>query len=506
MVDSVRDSALRRVMGSDYVPQFIKATLDIIENLDQSGDRIHDSSICLVCVVLDALSDVSLVYPSQVKTAGNRLKLFCLARIDQPVSAGILAASSACLSFVASCYGLGRAAEQKDGGAKSKPTNVNHNSWQNLCADLLGHLYSSLLFLGNRLGAAADERGSEKISAHSFRLPNLPPNGLPLSVGAATRIRGLCVYLKGLFTRPISQPPFAFQHLEVPVDNVILVLMSGLSIPANHIDPNHRQAARFCVTGIHNDLLSFLKCFVEACGRGLLPHAFAIHDMLAKNLVSARAGRNGTTIAATYRVISSTARIYAGALSSDRLDEILDGIITDSKSDRYITQIQSQGDAKAGYATGKEGKRKRGSKKKSSKPLSQGIGGAGELGNAHIYADESSTSGIVRADLTAAALEAACIILQSAGAMLGFAARSRFCRFVLWQLRCTEKAPYRADYRCRLGLYQALIASLVVTGTASPLPLAEAMKLFEMGTRDSDGTISAECNRYVHSFYFLVCP
>ncbi|XP_066266548.1 proline-, glutamic acid- and leucine-rich protein 1-like isoform X2 [Branchiostoma lanceolatum] len=376
------------------------------------------------------------------------------------------------------------------GGVKYK------EAWTHLCDQVLGSLHQVLDHAYQDIETGLQTYSVPQVS---LRLKAVPESDPVRTFVLSTRFHNLCGCLQQLVSQDFPSV------VRIPVPDILALLCRALGVNAKMLFGKASMEHMLLMSVLpkmHCSALSLLEALIISCRSHLVPHASVISQLLVQTLgwttseegVPGRQKPHSTLRSRAYTVLTVWLNVCGAASGVDsHADVILQHVIKDATPQADTTKL------KANRPGSQDQSRRQKKKQRGVDVTDQGLTG-------HRKVDSQANS-----DVCSAALEALKTLLEVVGSIIKPSIHKETQEFVIplllkiHQNQSDPPIPYSCA-RCRKGLYQLLLAAVLVLHPRWPPPTHCAVKIFSVGQQDYDLQVSSYCREALLTCMSIIHP
>ncbi|XP_078614546.1 proline-, glutamic acid- and leucine-rich protein 1-like isoform X2 [Branchiostoma floridae x Branchiostoma japonicum] len=369
-------------------------------------------------------------------------------------------------------------------------------AWAHLCDQVLGSLHQVLDHAYQDMETGLQTYSVPQVS---LRLKTLPESDPARTFVLSTRFHNLCGCLQQLVSQEFPSV------VRIPVPDILAFLCRALGVNPKMLFGKASMEHVLLMSALpkmHCSALSILEALIISCRSHLVPHASVILQLLVQSLgwttseegVPGRQRPYSTLRSRAYTVLTVWLNVCSAASGVDsHADVILQHVLKDATPQADTTKL------KASRPGSQEQSKRQKKKQRGVDMTDQGLSG-------HMKVDSQANS-----DVCCAALGALKIILEVVGSIIKPSFHKETQEFVIplllkiHQNQSDPPIPYSCG-RCRRGLYQLLLAAVLVLHPRWPPPTQCAVKIFSLGQQDYDLQVSSFCREALLTCMSIVHP
>ncbi|XP_078694293.1 proline-, glutamic acid- and leucine-rich protein 1-like isoform X1 [Branchiostoma floridae x Branchiostoma belcheri] len=369
-------------------------------------------------------------------------------------------------------------------------------AWAHLCDQVLGSLHQVLDHAYQDI-----ETGLQTYSTPqaSLRLPTVPESDPARTFVLSTRFHNLCGCLQQLVSQDFPSV------VKIPTPDILSFLCRALGVNAKMLFGKSSMEHVLLMSALpkmHCSALSILEALIISCRSHLVPHASIISQLLVQTLgwttseegVPGRQRPHSNLRSRAYTVLTVWLNVCGAAGGVDsHADVILQHVLTDATPQADTTKL------KASRPGSQEPSRRQKKKQRGVYVSDQGLSG-------HRKVDSQANS-----DVCSAALGVLKTVLEVVGPIIKPSFHKEVQEFVIplllkiQQNQSDPPIPYSCS-KCRKGLYQLLLAAVLVLHPRWPPPTQCAVKIFSVGQQDYDLQVSSYCREALLTCMSIIHP
>ncbi|KAI8514200.1 Proline-, glutamic acid- and leucine-rich protein 1 [Branchiostoma belcheri] len=349
-------------------------------------------------------------------------------------------------------------------------------AWAHLCDQVLGSLHQVLDHAYQDMETGLQTYSTPQASLH---LPTVPESDPARTFVLSTRFHNLCGCLEQLVSQDFPSV------VRIPTPGILSFLCRALGVNPKMLFGKSSMEHVLLMSALpkmHCSALSILEALIISCRSHLVPHASIISQLLVQTLgwttsdegVPGRQRPHSTLRSRAYTVLTVWLNVCGAAGGVDsHADVILQHVLTDTTPQADTTKL------KASRPGSQEPARRQKKKQRGVDVSDQGLSG-------HRKVDSQANSNVC-----STALGVLKTVLEVIGPIIKLSIHKEVQEFVIplllkiQQNQSDPPIPYSCS-KCRKGLYQLLLAAVLVLHPRWPPPTQCAVKIFSVGQQDYD--------------------